>query len=346
MHPAAWWVWALGLAVVTQLASGLVAVALVAAGVLVVTLVRREPGGPGLGPYLVLAGVVLTTRLLVHVLLGLRVPGPVLVDLPSVALPAWVGLSLLGPVTLPGLAAAVLGGLRLAALVLCLGAAVTLADPVRLLRSMPAALHQLATAVVIGVGVAPALVAAAASARRARRLRGITAHGLRALREGAVPVLTDAVDRSLALAASMDARGYARRSGPPDARVAPLLLGALTVLTLGAYAILTATGPGWAGWLAVGLAAALAGVGGRLAGRVVRRSRYRVEHWGPAGLTVAVSGALAAAVAAALPGSAWPAVAVLVPLAPSVARHVRWRGGHEGQRAAGSSVRRAPGVAA
>lgn len=314
MHPAAWWVWAVGLAVAAQLATDLLVVTLLAAGVLAVAVLRRRPDGPGVGPYVVLAAVVLATRLVVHVLLGLRVPGPVLIDLPSIALPSWVGLSLLGPVTEPGLAAAALGGMRLAALVLCLGAAVTLADPVRLLRSLPAALHQLATAVVIGVGVAPALVAAAASARRARRLRGMTSRGWRALGESVVPVLTDAVDRSLALAASMDSRGYARTTGAPDGRVAPLLLAALAAATLGGYAVLTATGPGWVGWAALALALALAAFAGRLAGAVTRRTRYRIDRWDATGLTVAAGGLAAAVVGATRPGSAWPALAVAVPL--------------------------------
>jgi energy-coupling factor transport system permease protein len=326
MHPAAWWVWAVGLAVAAQLAGDLVTVTLLAAGVVVVALARRERGGAGLGPYLVLAAVVLATRLVVHVLLGLRVPGAVLIDLPSVALPAWVGLTLLGPVTVPGLAAATLGGMRLAALVLCLGAAVTLADPVRLLRTLPAALHQLATAVVIGVGVAPALVAAAASARRARRLRGMTGRGWAALRDGVVPLLTDAVDRSLALAASMDVRGYARTSGRPDRRVAPLLLAALTALTLGVYAILTASGPAWVGWGCVALAAGLAAGGGRLAGAVSRRTRYRVDRWSPAGVGVAAAGLLAAIVGALRPGALWPALALVVPLVVSLASRQAGRG--------------------
>ena len=72
---------------------------------------------------------------------------------------------------------------------------------------------------------------------RARKLRGDTTRGRHAVRGIAMPVLHDALDRSLQLAAAMDSRGYgrSRRRCPPRVRriTAALLLGGLLGLCLG-----------------------------------------------------------------------------------------------------------------
>ncbi|MDT0166218.1 energy-coupling factor transporter transmembrane protein EcfT, partial [Actinotalea sp. AC32] len=297
MHPLAWWAWALGVAVaVTRTADPWVSGLLVAATVTVV-LARRQatPWGRAFTGYLGLAALVVVVRVAFHVLVGIKPPGPVLLDLPRVELPGWaVGVHLLGPVTLTGLLPAVWEGLRLAALVLCFGAANALANPRRALRSLPSALHPLSSAVVVAVSVTPQLVRSAQEVRRAQRLRGDEPRGVRGLPALVVPVLTDALDRSLALAASMDSRGYARAvPGSSDARVGALLLGALVAAVLGTYGLLDGTTPAWLGApvLALGLAAAVAG--GVLAGRRVRRTRYRPDRWGAAETVVAACGAAA-----------------------------------------------------
>ena len=60
------------------------------------------------------------------------------------------GIELGGPVTAEDLLAALYDGLRLAVLLCCVGAANTLANPKRALRSLPAALYELGVAVVGG----------------------------------------------------------------------------------------------------------------------------------------------------------------------------------------------------
>ena len=76
------------------------------------------------------------------------------------------------PVTLEGLLAAAYDGLRLAAILACLGAANALASPRRLLRYVPATLYDVGTAVVVALTFAPQMVQDAARVRAARRLRG------------------------------------------------------------------------------------------------------------------------------------------------------------------------------
>jgi energy-coupling factor transport system permease protein len=299
MHPLAWWGWALGLAVATTRTTNPVVIALVlAAAVLVVVACREDvPWARSFRGYLVLGACIVGLRVVFYVVVGIKTPGVVLLALPRVSTPGWaVGVDLLGPVTLTGLLMALYAGLRLATLVVCFGAANALADPRRALRSLPASLHQMGTAVVIAVSVAPQLVASSAAVRRAQRLRGEAARGLSSVVRTAVPVLADSLDRSLSLAASMDSRGYARAlPGRSSRGVSALLLIALLAAVLGLYGLLDGTSPAWLG-LPVLAAGSLAAVTGSvLAGRRVQRTRYRPDRWGARESLVAGCGVVAAA---------------------------------------------------
>jgi energy-coupling factor transport system permease protein len=283
VHPLAWWAWALGLAVAFTRTTNPVAIALMLAATVLVVVVRRDdsPWARAFGAYLVLGGVIVATRAVFYVLFGLKTGGPVLLDLPSVPLPEWAaGVNLLGPVHTAGLLNAGYGGLRLAALVICFGAANALANPKRALRCLPASLHHLGTAMVIAVAVSPQLVASFLRVRRAQRLRGQDGRGLSSAVARALPVLQDALDRSLALAASMDSRGYARSvPGRGDRRVTAALLVALLAAAMGTYGLLDGTSPGWLGLPMLLLGATVAVTGSVLAGRRVRRTRYRPDPW-------------------------------------------------------------------
>jgi energy-coupling factor transport system permease protein len=173
---------------------------------------------------------------------------------------------------------------------------------------------------VVAVTVAPRLVTSFARVRRAQRLRGLPGRGWRGLAATVVPVLSDALDHALALAASMDSRGYARSvSGRRDVGAALTL--ALAAAVIGTYGLLDAQAPWWLGvpMLAAGTTVAL--VAGWVAGRRSRRTRYRPDRWGLAESFVAASGVVAAALALlspelrqiGLPGApplAWQALAV------------------------------------
>jgi energy-coupling factor transport system permease protein len=330
LHPLAWWAWAAALAVATTRTSDVRGTALLLGAVVAVVLACRDasPWARSFEAYLALGACIVAIRVVFHIAVGTKAPGTVVLDLPQLTLPDWaVGVQLLGPVTSAGLASAASEGLRLAVLVVCFGAANALANPRRALRTLPASLHHFGSAVVIAVSVTPQLATAAAGVRRAQRLRGAVPRGLRSLRTTALPVLTDALDRSLALAASMDSRGYARTlPGRSDRRVSALLLVALVAAAVGAYGLLAgqSIAPAVA-VLAVGTAAATGA--SVLAGRQVRRSRYRPDPWGRTETAVAAAGvgaaslllapamvggvpvlALAGALVAALPAVAGPAV--------------------------------------
>jgi len=315
LHPLAWWAWAAGACVAVTRSANPVAVLLLTAAVVVVV-VRCRGSAPWtrvFRVYVAVAGAVVVLRLVFHVLFGLRTGGPVLLPLPRVPLPEWAGgISLLGPVQLPGLLAALYAALGLAAMVLCFGAANTLANPKQVLRHLPGALHDLSTAVVIAVTVTPQLAASVQDVRRARRLRGVEARGLRAARQYVQPVLHDAMDRAIALAASMDSRGYAHTRAAASRGVNLALLVSLLLTGLGTYGLLDAGVPRWLGGPVLALAAVVGGGAAVLASRRVRRTRYRPVPWRARETVVALCGLAAAGivVAAAAPAhpdpAAWP----------------------------------------
>ncbi|TDE95957.1 energy-coupling factor transporter transmembrane protein EcfT [Occultella glacieicola] len=298
LHPLAWWAWAAGIAVaITRTQNPLVIALLLAAVVLVVTVCRDEsPWARAFGAYLILGLVVVAVRVAFYVVVGLPDSSPVLIDLPTVPLPDWVdSLTLLGPVHTAGLLGAIYAGLRLAALIITFGAANALANPKRALRSVPASLHHLSTAVVIAVTVTPQLFTAVGRVRRAQRLRGLDARGPRAFAGRLIPVLQDALDRSLDLAASMDSRGYARGTTPGGGRhVTAALVVALVAGVLGTYALLDGAAPAWLGAVGLGVGAVVAVAASVRAGRRVDRTRYRPDPWGLRENLVAGCGIVAA----------------------------------------------------
>ncbi len=301
LHPGAWWLWALGLAAAATRTTDPVLLLALAAAVVVVVAARREadPGRPGLRGWVVAALAVVAVRVVLRVALDAQHGPTVLFRLPELPLPAAAaGIRLGGPVTLEPALAALYDGLRLAALVVSVGAANVLANPRRLLRSAPAALHEVATALAIALTVAPQLADSAHRVRRARTLRPGPGGRRHVLRQVVVPVLTDALDRSLALAAAMDARGHGRvRSLGRGRRGAGggLVLGGLVGTAIGAYGLLDAQAPA-----AVGLPLLVAGLGAAAAGLALGRTRalatrYRPDPWAGPEWAVALSGLAVAA---------------------------------------------------
>ena len=305
LHPLAWWAWAMGLAAYASQTTNPWLLLLLAAVAGVVVLGRRsdQPWAGAFWVYAAVAGLVVVTRLVFRVVFGGGDTGRVLLDLPEVPLPGFMlGITLLGPVSSEALLSGLYDGLRLGCLVLCLGAANALANPKRLLRSVPPALYEIGTALVVAVTVLPQLAESVRRVRAAQRLRaGLERRGpgrrTRRLRRTLVPVLEDALERSLALAAGMDARGYGRagEATPAQRRVTGgLMLAGLCGVCVGVYAVLDATAPRVLAlpMLAVGL---LLGVAGMLsAGRRVQRTVYRPDPWRAPEVVVALSGLLVA----------------------------------------------------
>ncbi|WP_327670206.1 MULTISPECIES: energy-coupling factor transporter transmembrane component T [unclassified Streptomyces] len=302
LHPGAWWIWALGLGTAASRTTNplLLAMLIGVAGYVVAARRTEAPWARSYGAFVKLALAVLGIRLVFATLLGSAIPGThLLFTLPEVPLPDWAqGVRIGGPVTLEGLVFALYDGLKLATLLICVGAANALASPSRLLKSLPGALYEAGVAVVVAMTFAPNLVADVRRLRAARRLRGRPDRGLRGLLQVGLPVLEGALERSVALAAAMDARGYGRTAEVPPAvrrATAALTLGGLIGVCAGMYGLLAASGAGYGlPVLLAGVAAALGGLW--LGGRRTVRTRYRPDVWGVRAWLVAASGATAAAV--------------------------------------------------
>jgi energy-coupling factor transport system permease protein len=244
--------------------------------------------------YLVFGAVIVAVRVLFRVLLGGGYGETVLVDLPTIPLPHWVaGIRLLGPVTLDSVLAGLYDGLRLATIVVCVGAANALANPKRLLKSMPPALYEIGTAIVVAVALLPQLADSLRRVRAARALRGTSGGRVGRLRGVVVPVMEDALERSMSLAAGMDARGYGRSAGIDATQrrtTGTLMLTGLGGICIGTYALLDQTAPQWLVWPGLAGGVVLAGLGFWSAGRRVQRSRYRPDSWRTEEAVVALSG--------------------------------------------------------
>nr|WP_246241968.1 energy-coupling factor transporter transmembrane component T [Flexivirga aerilata] len=301
VHPVAWWIWALGLAVAAACTTNpILLLLLIGVSCFVVVLRRGDaPWSRSLRVYLALGATIVVIRLVFRVLLGGPGGGTVLLDLPSIPLPAFAaGVHLLGPVHLSALLDGLYDGLHLAAMVICLGAANSLANPKRLLKSVPMGLYDIGTVVVVAVSVFPQLAESLGRVRRAQRLRHDPATGRRHLvRMTIVPVLADALDRSLALAAAMDSRGYGRHGAASPRR--RLVAGSMTIVGLigvcvGAYGLFDQQAPAARRWpvFVAGLALGVAGVAVSAVGR--RVTRYRPDPFDLTAIGVAASGVLSA----------------------------------------------------
>lgn len=333
VHPGAWWLWAVALAAVALRTKNPLLLLLIAAVAWVVVVSRRvdAPWARSFGSFVRLGVFVVIMRLVFQIVFAPRIPGRTLFALPGMELPDWLsGVTVGGPVTAESLLGGLYDGLQLAVLLVCVGAANSLASPYRLLRCLPTVLYEAGVAVTVALSFAPAASTSAAQIRDARRLRGRPHRGLAGLRGMAIPVLEGALERSLHLAASMDARGYGRRAVVAVARrrITTVVLGAgMLAVVVGIYALLAAGAPSFLGLPALVFGSAALVGSMALGGVRANRTRYRPDPWrGAEWLTVACGAvALVGVVAAARWGIAGlapgtdPIETPVLPLLPTLA---------------------------
>jgi energy-coupling factor transport system permease protein len=313
-HPAAWWLWGLGLATAASRTTNPVLLLLVIGVCGLMVTERRDPAAPNpLRAFLVLGAFIICFRLVMTAILGNGIYGDtVLFTLPEVPLPEWAAsVRLGGPVTLESLLFALYDSLRLAAILACVGAANALASPRRLLRYLPATLYDVGTAVVVGMTFAPQLLSDARTVRSARTLRGHDGRGLRETARLAVPVLETAFERSLGLAASMESRGYGRavRTTVHGRRLASALalVGLVGVLG-GLYGLLDSSVGGALGLPLLGVGVALAVASLVVGASRDPRSGHRRERWEWTETLTVAAGAIAAATLVIASVQGWPGI--------------------------------------
>jgi energy-coupling factor transport system permease protein len=216
----------------------------------------------------------------------------VIVEVPS-------GVPIVGDVvTVNALVYGLLSGAALLGLVLVGTTLGAVLDWSALLRLLPDRLMSLAVAGTVAFAFVPQTAIAFREIREAQAARGFRVRGARDLLPIIVPLLSSGLERALTLAEALEARAF----GAPEAPSGRLgaWRGPMSALGLAAGATagyLLASGrpmPAVAAGGAMALLLGLAIVERR--GVRVRRTRYRVAHWGRADSAVAVASSLASVV--------------------------------------------------
>lgn len=138
---------------------------------------------------------------------GLGGSGLLLIDLPSVRLPPpFAHVTLFGPITTGGIVVAVESALPIALVILAFGVLNAVVDVSRLFArgARRGPFRGIARTLVIAWATFPGLTDAVTSVRRARRLRA--ERGLASL---LVPIFERTIERAVAVAATMEVRGFA-----------------------------------------------------------------------------------------------------------------------------------------
>ena len=308
MQPATWWLLGFGLAFASTLSSSpIILLSIITTCTVIILLARDEvaPWSKSIGFYLALASAVVLLRLAFRIIFNYSSSqNDVLFELPQLSLNLGFGspVSLFGAVSKTAMLAGLTDGLRLAALIVSIGLANSLANPRKLLKSTPAALYEVATAISVAINLAPQLIESLQRVRRARTLRG-RSRGLGALTGTIIPALEDTIDKSLSLAASMDSRGFGRRGNMSKwemrlARTASLL--AISLSIIGSYLLLTTGGPPLLAITVIGLGISSLAFAVHLTSKRNNRTRYKKPSWALQDFVIA--GFAAAASVAAFSG--------------------------------------------
>ncbi|MCX8529769.1 MAG: energy-coupling factor transporter transmembrane component T [Rhodoluna sp.] len=281
-HPATWWFVGLAMATIASLQAHWFAELLVIAVAIVFMLSFREnaPWSKSVRFYLWLGAFVVGVRLLFRIIFNSgSTDSPSALSLVELNIG---GVRLLGQVSWLTIEAAATDGLRLAAIIISIGMANTLANPKRLLKSTPGALYEVATAMTVAINLAPQLIESLQRVRKARTLRG-RSKGISALNSIVIPALEDTIEQSLGLAASMDARGFGRRGSLTKAQTMAtraLSLGGLLLVAFATYFLLATSSQ------LVAIILLVLGIGSlaitiRIASARNLRTRYRRQKPGP-----------------------------------------------------------------
>lgn len=285
-HPASWWLLGLSFAIAASLSTSWVTLLWLAICSMLFVLAFREqaPWAKSIRFYVQLALAVIFIRVLFRIIFNLESTplNPVLV-LPEINIDLGFGstLHLLGSMSSLSLQSAFTDGLRLASIILAIGMANSLANPRKLLKSTPGALYEIATAISIAINLAPQLISSLNRVRKARELRG-QSKGMRGLPGIVIPVLEDTIDQSMALAASMSARGFGRqgsRTKTNQVLVRTLGLSGITALTVGVFLLLISPATQILDLTLVVVGVILTSLYIHLSSAGSLRTRYRKEPW-------------------------------------------------------------------
>ena len=144
-------------------------------------------------------------RMAISIFVGVPMPGRTLFTLPQLQLPRiFVGITIGGPVTSDRLFYSFREVLLFISLIIVTGVANALSSPHRMLRVLPARFYSFGLAMTIANTFLPMTANSAKRVSLAMRMRGQP----NSPRRLAIPVLEEALERSVDLAASLESRGY------------------------------------------------------------------------------------------------------------------------------------------
>jgi energy-coupling factor transport system permease protein len=277
LHAATWIVWAVAAVVSVQLAPNMLYASLVLLlAVLVVEVHGRRTGLARAFPVFLALGAgfgLLRVVLTVATTHGL---GDAMVTIPHVTLPRLLGgFRVGGTIERLVLWQALADALVIVVVIAVFGAWNAVVSHHEVLQSTPRAFHELGLVVTIALAFVPSTLAALRASREADRARtgGVIVRRGRVVRH-AVPVLESGMERAVALAESMDARGFGHRPAGRGERIAAAgtlggllgLGGAFVALVGGAHTVAAISG---------GLGVALLVLAIASASGAARRVRYR-----------------------------------------------------------------------
>lgn len=277
LHAVTWLAWAVSAAATVQLASSPVYVALaIGAALLVVAAHGRDTALSAAFPLLLAAGAAFTAIRIVLTAATTHGVGAVWVTLPAVTLPRLLGgFTVGGTVEAPVVLGAAAEGFAVMGIIAAFAAFNAVVSHAELVETAPRAFYEPGLVVTVALAFVPSTVTAIRTVREADRART----GGRVVRRGRllrqlVPLLESGMERAIALAESMDARGFAHH-GPGAGERAAGWTGLACLLALaGGFVALVGGAEGVA--LALGCAGAVALVATvAIASRGTGRARYR-----------------------------------------------------------------------
>jgi energy-coupling factor transport system permease protein len=260
-HPSAWLVWTASAASAALLMRNPWYLLLLG-GAAVAVRWRMTRRAPTRSAVLLLTSLVITSTL-VNVLFS-RAGDTVLLHLRL----GWLG----GPYTLEAVLFGAAAGLQIAVVFLVMmvfGVALTPAD---LLRRTPPGLYAVGVASTLGLTFAPLARRSFQDLAEARRVRGLSPQGVREARASVEPLVILSLERALAQAEALTARGWA--AGTLDGGRRALALAGW--LGIAAGLALWAVQPGSPVWGIVLMAASLVALAAALRGT---RARYQPDVW-------------------------------------------------------------------
>jgi energy-coupling factor transport system permease protein len=285
VHSGAWWLWAILMATMAAGTTNPIFLISIICVVLLVVKYRKSdaPWSRSIKGFIFLATAVITLRLLLVVITPDIFGDTLLFKLPEVNLPSFfVGVKLGGEIKANTVYFAFMQGLKLGTILICIGAAQSLASPTRLLKSVPAALYEVGLALIVAMTFAPQLAQDAKRVRDAQYLRGRKIKGIKALAKTFVPVLEGAMERALLLASAMDSRGYGRRvhqtKNNQILNNLLMLLGLLGIL-FGMAGLLGVFNQSRIGLLTLVIGISFSFVALWFAGKNASRTKYRPDQW-------------------------------------------------------------------